>query len=208
MSSSTLPGTIVRRSAATLLVAFSLAISSAANAGQSSGLLDAIHIGNFGRIDDHYFRGAQPKAGDYRDLAALGVKTVIDLTRNGRADEPSLVQAAGMKFYRIPLTTSERPDQAAVQQFLSLVNDPANQPVFVHCQGGRHRTGVMTAVYRMMQNGWTANQAYDEMKKFRFEGIPDHPQLKQFVYDFYSQLQQPQQPKLAEAATPAAAAKQ
>src|SRR5262245_11947321 len=122
-----------------------------------------IRIDNFGQINANYFRGAQPEDRDYSDLAALGVKTVIDLTRDGRGNEQGLVEAAGMKFYRIPMTTSDRPSDQAVAEFLKLVTEPANLPVYVHCQGGRHRTGAMTAVYRITQEGWTADQAYAEM---------------------------------------------
>jgi protein tyrosine/serine phosphatase len=75
-----------------------------------------------------------------------------------------------------------------VTQFLELVNDPGNQPVFVHCKGGRHRTGVMTAVYRMTADGWTADKAYQEMKQYRFEGFPGHPTLKKFVYEYYTKV--------------------
>jgi tyrosine-protein phosphatase SIW14 len=60
--------------------------------------------------------------------------------------------------------------------------------VYVHCQGGRHRTGAMTAVYRMTQDGWTADRAYQEMNQYKFEGFPGHPELKSFVYDYYTQL--------------------
>jgi uncharacterized protein (TIGR01244 family) len=147
-----------------------------------------IHIENFGRVDDHYFRGAQPKNNDYADLAALGIKTVIDLRDDGESDERSLVETAGMTFYRIPMTTGARPSDTAVGQFLKLVNEPSNQPVFVHCQGGRHRTGVMTAVYRMTQDRWTADRAYQEMKQYKFEGFVPHPALKNFVYDYYAHL--------------------
>jgi tyrosine-protein phosphatase SIW14 len=155
---------------------------SAAPAG--SARLSAIRIDNFGIVNDHYYRGAQPTSADYPDLAALGVKTVIDLTRDGRADEKGLVEAAGMKFMRIPLTTTEAPTGADVTEFLSLVTDPANQPVYVHCQGGRHRTGTMTAIYRMTRDGWTPARAYEEMKQYRFEGFPGHPELKQFVLGY------------------------
>jgi protein tyrosine/serine phosphatase len=155
--------------------------------------LTTVHIKNFGRTNDNYYRGAQPNSSDYTDLAAIGVKTVIDLTSDGRADEPGLVERAGMKFYRIPLTTIRRPSDAAVTQFLKLVNDPANLPVYVHCQGGRHRTGIMTAVYRMTNDGWTADRAYEEMKQYHFEGFPPHPQLKSFVYDYYSHVSHPLQ---------------
>ncbi|HYR84775.1 MAG TPA: dual specificity protein phosphatase family protein [Terriglobia bacterium] len=171
-----------------ILVALSLALSASA---ETKSIAAKVQIKNFGRINDNYYRGAQPENRDYADLATLGVKTVIDLTRDGRPDEPGFVEAAGMKFYRIPLTTSDRPSEAAVTQFLKLVNDPANFPVYVHCQGGRHRTGVMTAVYRMTQDGWTADRAYAEMKQYRFEGFPGHPVLKNFVYDYYSRKDRP-----------------
>ena len=173
---------------ATLVAAMLLAASASAETKTNTDLLARIRIKNFGRTNDNYFRGAQPDTRDYHDLAALGIKTVIDLTRDGRSDEAGLVQRAGMQFYRIPLTTSERPSEAAVTQFLKLVNDPANWPVYVHCQGGRHRTGVMTAVYRMTNDGWSANQAYDEMKQYHFEGFPGHPVLKSFVFDYYTKL--------------------
>jgi tyrosine-protein phosphatase SIW14 len=160
------------------------AAGKAAGSASQVAALSAIRIDNFGVINDGYYRGAQPKGDDYRDLAALGIKTVIDLTKDGRDDEQGLVEAAGMKFHRIPMTTTDRPSDAAIAEFLSMVNDPANQPVYVHCQGGRHRTGTMTAVYRMTQDHWTAAQAYDEMKQFRFEGFPGHPELKDFVMHF------------------------
>jgi protein tyrosine/serine phosphatase len=169
---------------------FMLALCAAQAAGQSPA---AVRIGNFGQINDHYYRGAQPDGRDYTDLAALGVKTVIDLTRDGQEAEKQLVEAAGMRFHRIPMTTWDRPSESAVAQFLKLVTDPANLPVYVHCQGGRHRTGAMTAVYRITQEGWTADQAYAEMKKYRFEGFPGHPELKKFVYDTYA-LQQTRNP--------------
>jgi protein tyrosine/serine phosphatase len=178
---------LLHQCAVTVLVVLSLAASPAAQPNASTTFAN-IHIDNFGKINDNYYRGAQPNDRDYADLAALGVRTVIDLTRDGRSDEPGLVERAGMKFYRIPMTTSDRPAEAAVSQFLTLVSDPANQPVYVHCQGGRHRTGVMTAVYRMTEDGWTANRAYAEMKQFNFEGFPGHPTLKTFVYDYYTQI--------------------
>jgi tyrosine-protein phosphatase SIW14 len=56
--------------------------------------------------------------------------------------------------------------------------------VFVHCAGGRHRTGTMTALYRMTYDGWTPVQAYNEMKQYRFEGFPDHPVLRNYVYAY------------------------
>jgi tyrosine-protein phosphatase SIW14 len=153
-------------------------------AASVSSALSRIRIGNFGKVNDHYFRGAQPKGSDFRDLAALGVKTVIDLQVDGPSNEAGIVTATGMKFFRIGMTTSKAPTDAQVAQFFEIVNNPANQPVYVHCAGGRHRTGTMTALYRMTFEGWNASQAYNEMKQYHFEGFPDHPVLRNYVYAY------------------------
>jgi protein-tyrosine phosphatase len=147
--------------------------------------LSHIRIDNFGKINNNYFRGAQPKGGDYAALAALGVKTVIDLQKDGPLNEAGYAKAAGMNFFRIGMTTTAAPTDAQVAQFFKIVNDPANQPVYVHCAGGRHRTGTMTALYRMTFDGWTPAQAYNEMKQYRFEGFPDHPVLRNYVYAYH-----------------------
>ncbi len=163
--------------------AFAQSIPAPAAASQAVALRH-IRIDNFGKINNNYFRGAQPKGGDYADLAALGVKTVIDLQKDGPSKEAGYVKAAGMNFFRIGMTTTDRPTDAQVAEFFKIVNDPANQPVFVHCAGGRHRTGTMTALYRMTNDSWTPSQAYNEMKQFRFEGFPDHPVLRNYVYAY------------------------
>ena len=89
-----------------------------------------------------------------------------------------------MKFHRIPMTTRQAPTAQQMSEFLKLVNDPANQPVYVHCAGGRHRTGVMTAVYRMTNDGWTSEQAFQEMKQYKFGADFLHPEFKRFVYAY------------------------
>jgi protein tyrosine/serine phosphatase len=144
-----------------------------------------IRIDNFGRINAAYYRGAQPEGRDYDDLAALGVKTVVDLTGDDAdRDEPSMVESAGMKLVRIPMTTHETPSADKIARFLRIVEDPANQPVYVHCVGGRHRTGVMTAVYRITNERWTADQAFSEMKQYKFGADFLHPEFKRFVYAY------------------------
>jgi len=89
-----------------------------------------------------------------------------------------------MRYFQIPMTTHRAPTSAEVASFLHIVNDPANQPVYVHCVGGRHRTGVMTAIYRMTQDGWTADRAFNEMKQYKFGADFLHPEFKDFVYSY------------------------
>ena len=147
--------------------------------------LSNIHIDNFGRVNSHYFRGAEPDDEEYPRLAAVGIKTVIDLRSDDvDTEDRFLVERAGMKYERIPMTTHEPPTRAVIERFLRLVDDPENQPVYVHCVGGRHRTGVMTALYRMTREGWTADQAFREMQAYKFGADFLHPEFKRFVYEY------------------------
>ena len=166
-----------------------LAVLSVAQAAQQDKSSKS-RIKNFGCVNEKYYRGAQPKQQDYADLAALGVKTVIDLQRDNQNDERAMVEAQGMKFYRIGMSDKIQPTAQQVEEFLKIVNDPANQPVFVHCAGGRHRTGAMSAIYRMTKDGWSADQAYQEMKHYDFEYGMGHGALKRYVYDYYSRMDQ------------------
>lgn len=150
----------------------------------ADAIVTGVDIYNFGRVSDTYYRGAEPDKDDVAALARLGVKTVIDLQRDGDEAEPLLVEQAGMKYVRIPMTTRVVPTAAQLEQFLALVNDPAAQPVYVHCKEGRHRTGVMTAVYRMTQHSWSADQAFKEMKDYRFGMDFLHPEFKRFVFAY------------------------
>src|SRR5512146_1700774 len=63
-----------------------------------------IHIGNFGQINQNYYRGAQPNASEFMELQGLGIKTVIDLQEDGNRKEPAWVRAAGMQYFNIPLS--------------------------------------------------------------------------------------------------------
>ena len=171
----------VRSYIASLIIALALAVPAVAQPASSV----PVQIDNFGRVSATYYRGAQPNGHDYADLAALGVKTVINLTSDDAApDEAALTERAGMKYVQIPMTTHTPPTAAQIATFLQIVDDPANQPVYVHCVGGRHRTGVMTAMYRINEDGWTGARAFQEMKQYKFGADFLHPEFKAFVNDY------------------------
>jgi protein tyrosine/serine phosphatase len=172
-------------SAGILVAALSGHAALAAPSDRSASTLPAVSIDNFGQVDAKYYRGAQPVGADYEALKTLGVKTVINLTSDD-ADpaEPGLAAKAGLRYVAIPMTTHVAPTDAQLRQFFDVVNDPASQPVYVHCVGGKHRTGVMTAVYRMTAGGWTPDRAFSEMKQYKFGADFLHSEFKAFVYSY------------------------
>jgi len=185
--------------AATLIFAFA-AVSLAKT--HTDPAFANIKIKNFGKMDDRLYRGAQPKEEDYKDLAALGVKTVIDLTDSPTNYEKRSAEAVGMHYVNIPMSDSVYPKQESIDTFLKLVNDPSTGVMFIHCAGGRHRTGVMGAVYRFNVNHWTYDQAYNEMQDYDFYTRWGHGALKTFVEDYAQKMQNT--PAAALAATAAA----
>jgi len=145
-----------------------------------------VNIDNFGKISNDYYRGAQPDQNGFAQLKKLGVKTVIDLQDDGKAEEASWVRGAGMQYVRIPLSSTAQAGDQLTARFLSIVNDPNNLPVYVHCTGGRHRTGEMTAIYRITHDGWTADQAFQEMKQYDWYSHFGHGPTKDYVYNYFS----------------------
>jgi protein tyrosine/serine phosphatase len=144
-------------------------------------------IENFGKVNENYYRGAQPDAAGFAELKRMGIKTVIDLRKDSVREAPEWVRAAEMQYINIPMKASTPATEEQAEYFLKLVNDPRNWPVYVHCKGGRHRTGALTGIYRITHDGWTADQVYKEMKEYDFEsGFFGGPTAqKNYVYSFY-----------------------
>jgi len=148
-----------------------------------------VDINNFGKINDHLYRGSQPNTRTYKQLAALGVKTILDLREDAKDSAQGKAESAGLRYINLPLKDKTYPQAGAAERFLAIVNDSANWPVYVHCAGGRHRTGVMGAVYRMTVDGWDVEKAYQEMRQFDFYTSRGHECFRKYVYDYYSDLQ-------------------
>src|SRR5262249_29283714 len=170
-----------------------------------SALSSAVSVDNFGQVTDFYYRGGQPRSEEYNQLAAIGIKTIIDLRDDPKDSARALTEQAGMKYVNLPLDDKDFPPPDAASKFLSLVNDKENWPVYVHCAGGRHRTGAMTAVFRMTVQGWDAGRAYEEMKDYDFYTRFWHKALNPFVFHYYRGLKHAE--SITEMINPASKAK-
>ena len=192
----------------TLIAALALifALSGLTIAQKKESQFPDVKIKNFGQMDERFYRGARPKERDYPALAALGVKTIIDLTDNSREYEQPAVEAAGLRYVNIPMVDKSYPSMEQINQFLKVIDDPETGKFFVHCAGGRHRTGVVGAVYRFNHYQWNLDQVLAEMDDFDFGSGWGHGKQKDFVKDYWEQFQAKQaQAKQANAASAATA---
>jgi len=182
---------VIRRISPTVvaLPALILALSFVSFAQETGKTSTDVKIKNFGQMDERFFRGARPSDGDYQALAQLGVKTIIDLTDNSREYEQPAVEAAGLRYINIPMEDKSYPSMDQINQFLKVVDDPATGKFFVHCAGGRHRTGVVGAVYRFTHDKWSLDQVLAEMDQYEFGSGYGHGKQRDFVKDYWQKFQ-------------------
>ena len=163
------------------LVTFTVIASAQTSPGKA---FPGISIQNFGQMDDNFYRGAQPQPGDYKALASMGIKTIIDLRNDKESFAESSAAAAGMKYVNIPMDGVSAPSDSDIAEFLKIANDPATGKFYVHCKAGIHRTGVMGAVYRISHDGWDYDKTFAEMKNYEFSAGLFHGALKSFVRSY------------------------
>ena len=136
-------------------------------------------IRNFLQVTPEFCTGGQPRIEHYARLKADGVKAVLNLrqpTEHRAEEEQQAVEAAGLKYFNIPVNY-QNPSDADVDQFLKITDDPANRPMFIHCTAAI-RVGAFWAIRRVLRDGMTIDAALEEAKKV---GLREAPHLDQFV---------------------------
>jgi len=124
--------------------------------------VEGTSVTNLYRIEDGLYRGAQPTAGGFKELAALGVKCVLDVA--GGAGDGALVGEGSLKLFHVPMTAFGLRDDRVLEA-LRIMADPQNRPLLIHCQHGADRTGALVALYRVVIQGWTPQNAVLEMNR-------------------------------------------
>ncbi len=159
-------------------------------------------VHNAGKVSEHLFRGSQPSLSELHQLKNLGITTIIDL----RAEFPGLAESErksaeslGIKFLRIPIGGFSNPTDSELAHFFQVLRDTPPQTIFVHCEFGKDRTGVMIAAYRIAFENWSSEQALSEMTDFGFNRLW-HPSMITFVRNLPNRLQS--NPELQKALKP------
>lgn len=140
---------------------------------------------NFHKVSDTLYRGAQPLSGGVKKLAELGVKTIInlrgedDLTRQEKKDG----EAAGLHYFSVSMAGLSAPSDEQVARVMAIIDNPENQPVFIHCKRGSDRTGTIAAVYRISHDGWNSDRAIAEAKTYGMSWMEFG--MKSYISDYY-----------------------
>jgi protein tyrosine/serine phosphatase len=108
----------------------------------------------------------------------MGIKTILNL-RSFHSDT-KLASNGDLKLARLHMKPWHAEDEDVVA-FLKIVSDTNNLPVFVHCQRGADRTGMVCAMYRVVVCGWTKDDAIREMKDGGFHFNPGWQNLVNYI---------------------------
>jgi tyrosine-protein phosphatase SIW14 len=123
------------------------------------------HLHNFHQVSDQLYRGAQPDRNGFLELQKLGIKAVVNLRLT--STDHKLLEGTSLVPVDIPAEPWDL-EEADVLSFLRVVSDPLRVPVFVHCSHGADRTGAMSAIYRVVVQGWDKEEAIREMTQGGF----------------------------------------
>lgn len=136
-------------------------------------------IRNYARVAADVHVGGQPRPEHYEKLKAAGIKVVLNLRtpeEHRAAEEEAQVQAAGLKYINIPMKYTE-PKSEPFDEFLQVMDDPANRPIYIHCTA-TIRVAAMWMARRVLREGWTVEKAEEEAMKL---GLATGPDLRDFV---------------------------
>lgn len=138
-------------------------------------------VPNLHKVSDLLYRCAQPTAAGFKQLEKMGIRTIINL-RSEHSDTDELA-GTNLRYYEIPSkATTVR--EADLLKFLKLVTNPAEGPYLVHCHHGADRTGLFVAVYRVVVQGWSKEEAIREMQKGRFGFHNTYTNIVKYLQSF------------------------
>jgi len=122
-------------------------------------------LSNFYRISDTLYRSAQPSEAGFGSLKRLGLNTIVSL----RAFHDDRDRARGQDLNLVHIRVQAwDPEKEELLKFLRTCLDASSWPVLVHCKHGSDRTGSFVAAYRIVVQGWTHQDALNEMLQPRF----------------------------------------
>ncbi len=140
-------------------------------------------------IENGLWRGSHPsEAADYDLLKQKGITTIVDLRNRDTEAEKAMAASLGITYINIPMDGFKTPPAADIAKILSVLQDSARRPLFIHCHMGRDRTGLISALYRVKAQGWSPEKALAEWESLGFEKEHFPKMYNFFVQETKSQL--------------------
>jgi protein tyrosine/serine phosphatase len=137
---------------------------------------------NFHIVDDDIWRSAQPSIESIAVMKRHGLKTIINLrgSEENQLWESRICDSLGIQYFHISMDGRDVPDTAHLNNILRIIENQQNQPVMYHCLGGKDRTGIVTAIYRLKNSDISFEEVHKEMLMYGYNE-EEFPHLTEFA---------------------------
>ncbi|MEJ2688828.1 MAG: dual specificity protein phosphatase family protein [Deltaproteobacteria bacterium] len=116
------------------------------------------HLKNFYKLDDKVYRSAQPNEKGFRELKTFGIRNVLSF-RDYHSDDEA--EGTHLRLFRVKMDAGDFSDEQVIEALRIIRN--AEGPILIHCWHGSDRTGLISAMYRIVFQGWSKEDAIDEL---------------------------------------------
>lgn len=138
---------------------------------------------NFARVCEGIYRSSFPRIENFQFLKSLGLRSILCLIpEEYPIENTKFNESNGIKFYQIGLSGNKEPfvkiKPELVTEAIKILISPENQPILLHCNRGKHRTGCIVGCIRKLQK-WSHSMIFDEYRKFAYP--KERPLDQQFI---------------------------
>ena len=136
-------------------------------------------------VDDAIWRSAQPSIESIDVMKKHGLKTIINMrgSEENHLWESRICDSLDIQYFHMPMDGREVPDTADLNNILRIIENQQNQPIMYHCLGGKDRTGIVTAIYRLKNYDVSFEEVHKEMLMYGYNE-EEFPQLAEFVKNY------------------------
>lgn len=115
---------------------------------------------NLHQMTPTLYRSALPDSNAAPLLEKLKIGTVINFLPESDAN---WLKSSNIKQVQLSYRTNHVDDSDVLAALRAIQDAQADGPVLMHCKHGSDRTGLMAAMYRVVVQGWSKEDALNEM---------------------------------------------
>lgn len=139
--------------------------------------VESKHIENFYKVDKDIYRSGQPSTEAFREMEQLGIKEILNL-RNFHSNKDE-AKGTNLKLNRVAMNASTSEWDKLVEAMRIIKNRKG--PIVIHCWHGSDRTGLVVALYRIVFQNWTKDEALDELENGGYGYHKVYGNIKTFI---------------------------
>ena len=136
-------------------------------------------VSNFYQVDSGLYRCAQPNKRAFLELSEIGMTTVVNL-RYFDTDKRK-AKKTDLQLFHIKMRASQCKEDEIVAVLRLIKNRQG--AIVIHCKHGADRTGLIIALYRILFQGWSKEDAIEELEQGAYNFHPIFSNIPQYIRD-------------------------